>query len=510
MNLSFLLQAAACPYTVYPEGTDPGLISVSDITYDSRKAGAELAFVCLTGARTDGHDFASAAYEAGCRLFFAERPLSLPSDAVTVLFENTRAALPHLSRVLFGNPLENMTLIGITGTKGKTTTANLIGSALNACGIPCGVIGTVGISYPGYHAPTVNSTPESYVLYKTFRQMADAGIRHVVMEVSSQALFRYRVDGIRFQVAVFTNLSEDHVGEGEHPSFEHYKNSKKRLFSMCDYAVLNRDDPAFPEFAAACASPYVTYGFSEPKATPAFTVGDACLWREAASMGISFSVTERSPLGKSTTREASLRMPGRFNALNAAAAIAVLRHLGLSYDSILPSLAKATVPGRFETVTALPYCTTVIDYAHNGVSLESLLRAVRAYGPKRIICLYGSVGGRTKHRRKELAETSGDLADLCIITTDNPDDEPPEDVITDIASYYTEDMAPHICITDRAEAIRYALKTAEAGDVILLCGKGHETYQIVRGIHVPFSEKQVISDTVKEMEGIPHEVKQTI
>lgn len=488
MLLSSLLTESGCSYLC--SGALPAE-EISALVYDSRKAAPGCAFVCMTGARTDGHDFAPAAYSAGCRVFFAERALSLPQDAAVILFPDTRAALPYLSDALFGHPQKELTVIGVTGTKGKTTVANLTASVLNACGRNTGVIGTIGISYNGATYLTVNSTPESYVLHETFRNMADAGVKYVVMEVSSQALFRHRVDGIRFDIAVYTNLSEDHIGEGEHPDFEHYKACKKKLFSQCDYAVINACTPYSDEFISACASPYVTYGLSD---TAMLSASEAAQWADDSVMGISFAVRDGNE-----EITASMRIPGLFSAENGLAVIAVLRRLGLSYEELLPPLARATVPGRFEILDVLPGCTVILDYAHNEVSMRNLLSTVRAYRPKRIVCLYGSVGGRTTHRRKELGTVTADMADFCIITTDNPDFEPPEQIIAEIAQYYTADSCPHVCITDRREAILYALHHARPGDVLLFCGKGHETYQIVNGVHVPFSEKAIILEETARM-----------
>ena len=498
MKVSFLLAEAAYPYSVLGDKTLFSKAELTELTYDSRTASPNTGFVCLSGVRTDGHAYAEKAYALGCRVFFVERALALPEDALQILVNNTRAALPYLSDALFSHPQKELCVIGVTGTKGKTTVTNLIASVLNASGRDAGTIGTIGISYHGKTAPTVNSTPESYVLHKTFREMADAGVKYVVMEVSSQAMFTYRVDGIRFDAAVFTNLTKDHVGEGEHPTFEHYKDCKKRLFSRCDYALLNSDSPYSAEFAAACACPHEI--FSRADGTNAdLRAENIQPWKHDTALGISFDVWEHGQL----CGNCSLRLPGVFNAENALAAAGILRHLGLTWQEILPPLARAAVPGRFEILDALPYCTVVLDYAHNGMSMESLLSTVRSYQPKRILCVYGSVGGRTYERRRELAAVSGDLADFCIITTDNPDFEDPEQIVAEISSYYTEDSCPHLAVVDRKEAILRALSMALPGDILLFCGKGHETYQIVRGTRVPFSEKEIISSACAEMRTPP-------
>lgn len=500
MKLQQLIREADYPFSAIGNTELLSQTDISELTYDSRTASAENAFVCLSGRRSDGHNYAADAYSLGCRVFFCERQLPLPEDALQLIADDTRAALPHLSDALFDHPQKELYIIGITGTKGKTTVTQLTAAVLNETGRCAGTIGTIGIRYGEKNISTVNSTPESYILHKTFREMADAGVKYVIMEVSSQALFTHRVDGIRFDLAVFTNLSEDHIGEGEHPTFEHYKDCKKLLFSRCDAALLCADSPYYPEFYASCACPVQTFGlYDSTRPDMEYTACNIMSWKENNALGISFSVYED---GKNEGI-CTLRMPGNYNAQNALAVIGILRRLGLSYEELLPPLSRASVPGRFEILDALPFCTVVLDYAHNKLSMESLLKTVRTYHPNRIICIYGSVGGRTYERRRELALVSGDLADYCIITTDNPDFEPPEDITSEIASYYTEDSCPHQTITDRREAILSALSMAQPGDILLFCGKGHENYQIVRGVHVPFSEREIILSACQDKTASP-------
>lgn len=516
MNIFELLRESGVPCSFSIGGTicsadDERLhffrqIPIHDIIYDSRRAAPNTVFLCLPGVRADGHAYAPTVYDSGCRLFFAEHTLALPPDALVILVPDTRAALPFLSDALFGHPQKELTVIGITGTKGKTTIVNLIAQCLNAAGISCGTIGTIGITYNGKWFPTVNSTPESYVLHKTFREMADQNVKVVVMEVSSLALCRHRVDGIQFDIAAFTNLSEDHISEIEHPDFTHYKTSKMKLFSMCDYAVMTEDGAYAAEFQQSCQCPYVTFGLND---TAAFHAFDIKPWKHDTALGITFAIREKTMEQERQKKTAShaaiaqetvtLRIPGTFNAQNALCVIAILRKLGLAYKDFLLPLSKATVPGRFEILDVLDYCTVVLDYAHNEMSMRSLLETVRAYHPKRIITLYGSIGGRAQNRRRELACVTGDLSDYAVITSDNPDYEDPNAITAEIASYYTDDMCPHTVITDRKEAIFYVLEMAKPGDILLFCGKGHETYQIIRGVHVPFSEKAIIEETCAAM-----------
>lgn len=483
MLLTYLLRESKIEYDI-PRGMPDKDPDILDLIYDSRKAAPQTAFVCLNGVSTDGHHYAANAYRSGCRCFFTEHEVSLPDDAVIIICGDTRAALAALSDAFFEHPSDSLKLIGVTGTKGKTTVTSLIYSVLNKAGFPCGVIGSNGIRFGGQYRPTLNTTPESYELHKTFREMADSGIRYVAMEVSSQALFTHRVDGILFDIAVFTNLSEDHIGEGEHPDLAHYKRSKISLFRQCRFAVMNADDPVFRDFAAACVSPRLTFGIYQYADISASAVH---AFNRSNTLGISFRCKYQT-----ASFDCSMKLPGIYNVYNALAVIGVCLRLGVSPDSVALFLSESTVRGRFEIIPALSYCTVVIDYAHNAASMKNLLETVRSYHPHRIICLFGSVGGRTRGRRRELSEIAADLADFCILTSDNPNFENPSDIISEMERYFDDTSCPHVSIPDRSEAIRYALHMARDGDIILLCGKGHEDYQLINGIKVPFSEKEIV------------------
>lgn len=456
---------------------------VTSIAYDSRKATSGSFFFCLTGAKSDGHSYAMGAYDSGCRIFAVERRLELPQDCVQVLFENTRMALAYISAAFYDFPARKLKIIGITGTKGKTTIANMILHCLESCNIKTGYIGTSGIDYAGLHFETKNTTPESLELHNTFSDMLKEKVTTVVIEVSSQALFNYRVDGIPFYIGIFTNLSPDHIGEFEHPTFEHYKNCKKKLFSLCRHGIFNIDDEYFPDMTKDCSCSVTSYGKS--------TAADFCgrniqKWSSDGKLGISFDVELD---GK--TEHIKLPMPGEFSVLNALCAIAASKMLTDDIDSIISALENTLVKGRFQLVPIFNDRIFVIDYAHNEVSLKTLLESVREYNPKRIVCLFGSVGDRTKGRRRELGYVASRLADFSIITSDNPGNENPEAIIDEIASYFDDDTK-YIKIPDREQAIRYVVRNSRAGDIVLLCGKGHENYQLIRGENVPFSEYDIL------------------
>lgn len=471
-----------------PTDADPNL-RISSLCHDSRKAERGALFVCIKGATSDGHHYAKMAYERGCRVFAAEHPLeNVGEDATVLLCPDTRVALATLSARFFGNPADRLVIIGITGTKGKTTSALMIYNILNACGLPCGYIGSNGIDYRSFHGETPNTTPESYTLQMFMKEMVDVGVRYLVMEVSSQALYLHRVHGIRFDVCVFTNLSEDHIGGAEHPDFEHYKNCKKSLFS--DYGaktvIFNLDDPFGAEMANAAPEGTGRVSISAERDAD-YRAEDATPFRKKDCLGISFRYSH----GQSTY-EASLNFPGRFSVYNALSAIAVCHACGLPLDTVADRLAEVYVKGRFEMVRALPYATFIIDYAHNRASLTSALETIRSYNPSRLICLFGSVGGRTQCRRAELGSVASQLADFCILTSDNPDFEDPDAILDDIASQFRFGGCDFVRIPDRAEAIRYAVSMAKEGDVFLLAGKGHEDYQLILGEKRPFCERDLL------------------
>ena len=481
MKLSELLTNSKTEYTVIGN-TD---IEVSDITFDSRRAVGGTMFFCLVGSASDGHNYAKSAYDSGCRVFAVSRELELPSDAVVVRFENTRQALPYVSAAFFGRPADRMKIIGITGTKGKTSIASMIADCLSRSGVPCGYIGTSGVDYAGLHFETKNTTPESLELHRTFSNMLNSGVDICVIEVSSQALFNYRVDGIEFFAALYTNLSPDHIGPTEHPDFEHYKSCKKRLFSLCKTGIFNSDDDYFPDMSRDCSGKVVTYGI---KSGADYGAKNISPYSTSDMLGISF--TACTPTGE---YDITLPVPGEFSVLNTLAFIAVCDTLGVDTERVTGALRDMRIRGRFEAIPLFGDRLFVIDYAHNEISMRTLLETVRTYNPKRIVTLFGSVGDRTKTRRAGLGSVCNELSDFSVITSDNPGCESPEGIIDEIASYFSNE-GKYIKIADRAEAVRYAVRESKPGDVVLLCGKGHEDYQLIGKEKVPFCERDILLD----------------
>ncbi len=465
---------------------------IDSLSRDSRIVASGTLFVCIKGAVSDGHEYAMSAYQKGTRVFLSERPLSLPNDATVITVKNTRKALAVVSRTFYGDPQSSLRLVGITGTKGKTTTALTAFHVLNAAGIKTGYIGSNGVRFGTYSYTTANTTPESCDLYKYMRQMVDDGVKCLVMEVSSQAIYLDRIYGIDFDTCAFTNLYVDHIGGAEHPTFEHYRDSKRRLFTEhnAKAIVYNKDDPYAEYMVGTSRNKKVSVSIGQSADICGRDIkikkGEFCVSFDMVSGNIHFPT--------------SVSSPGHFSVYNALLAAGICQSLGLTLKQISAHLPSAVIDGRFESIDVLDGVRFVIDYAHNGASLEAALGALREFKPKRLICLFGSVGGRTFDRRAELGHAAAKLADLCILTSDNPDFEDPEKIISDIAEEFKHESAcKYVAIPDRSEAIRYAVKKAKKGDIILLAGKGHEDYQLINGKKIPFSERAIIKEAVAEI-----------
>ena len=486
MKLSELLNDSKIQYEI----TGNADIEISDITFDSRKAENEVMFFCLVGAKVDGHDFALSAYQNGCRVFAVSKDIALPGDAVCVKFENTRQAMPHVAASFFGHPADKLRMVGITGTKGKTSIATMISACLNSCGLKCGNIGTSGIEYDGIKLEAKNTTPESLELQRILADMVKRGVEVCVMEVSSQALFNYRVDGIEFLCGVYTNLSPDHIGPTEHPDFEHYKNCKKRLFSMCRYGIFNADDPYFADMTEGASCKVISYSLDSDGD---YAAKNVIPFNIAKNLGMSF---DAYCSGEKVS--GSIPYPGKYSVLNALAVLAVCKTLGIDVAKAMTCLADIRVAGRFETVPFFEDRLFVIDYAHNEGSMRNLLESVRSYNPKRLVTVFGSIGDRTQNRRAGLGSVCNELSDFSVITSDNPGFEDPDKIIDEIASYFP-DKSKYVKIADRKEAIEYIVKNSLPGDVVLLCGKGHEDYQLVCGEKVHFSEKEILFELRKNI-----------
>ncbi len=468
-------------------------IQIDDIVYDSRKARPDVIFVCLVGAFSDGHKYISSAYEKGCRCFLCEREVSLPDDATVIITENTRATLAKISCNFFRNPSRELCLIGITGTKGKTTVAHIVKFVLESGGIKTGIIGTVGAFYGDVKLPTVNTTPESYELQKMLRQMVAGGCKAVAMEVSSLGLKHHRVDGTHFSWGVFTNLYPDHIGTNEHDSFEEYAYWKTRLFPMCDRAIVNIDDPFATEVIKSCNDRVITYGKREDADYVLTFFGKR---KEKNLLCVEFDV--KSPRCENSYL---LALPGEINAHNALIAAALGESMGISPEKMSEGFSSVFVKGRGEFVRVSEDITVIIDYAHNGISLKSIIDTAKEYPHNRIITLFGSVGGRTECRREELGTVSGTYSNFTVITSDDPENEEPVKICKEIAHYCNKVGGEYVIIPDRSEAIHYAVGIAQKGDILILAGKGHEEFMKIKGEKIPFSEVDEVKKAFKKKEG---------
>ena len=466
-------------------------INVNDLVYNTAKVTKECIFVCIKGMAYDSHEAAAQVACAGAVVIVAEHPVEVPEGTAVVLVKDTRYALALISEAYFDYPAKKLKVIGITGTKGKTTTAFMIRSILEHAGIRTGLIGTIETIIGDRHIPADNTTPESYAIQEDFAQMVAAGCRVVVMEVSSQGLKLHRTAGIRFDLGIFTNLAPDHIGPGEHESFEEYLECKSRLFRQCEVGIANIDDAYCMQVLKGHTCRLETYGFSEDADLRASKME---LISRPGYLGAAYEVTGLEHLF------VEIDLPGKFSVYNSLVAIAVCRHFEIPRETMLEALKKAKTKGRIEKVKVSDEFTLMIDYAHNAMSLESLLTTLREYKPKRLVCLFGCGGNRSRMRRFEMGEVSGRLADLTVITSDNPRYEEPQAIIDDIKTGIEKTDGAYVEIIDRKEAIRYVIANGQPGDVIVLAGKGHEDYQEIRGVKHPMDERVLIREVLAELQ----------
>ena len=465
-------------------------VNVNELVYNTKKVTKESMFVCIKGAAFDSHDAAADAAKSGAIVIVAERPVEVPEGICVVLVKDTRYALALISAAYFDYPARKLKVIGITGTKGKTTTTFMIRSILEHAGIRTGLIGTIETIIGDRHIPASNTTPESYTIQAYFAAMVEAGCQVAVMEVSSQGLKLHRTAGILFDIGIFTNLAPDHIGPNEHESFEEYLECKSRLFRQCRVGIVNADDEHCGQILEGHTCQVETYGFSEKADLRA---SDVKLVSRPGFLGVAYHVSGLADF------DVEIDMPGRSSVYNSLVAIAVCRHFDISREDVLEALETAQTKGRIEKIKVSDDFTLMIDYAHNAMSLESLLTTLKEYHPKRLVCLFGCGGNRSRMRRFEMGEVSGRLADLTVITSDNPRFEEPQAIIDDIRTGIEKTDGKYIEIIDRKEAIRYVIEHGQPGDVIVLAGKGHEDYQEIRGVKYPMDERVLIREVLEEL-----------
>ena len=473
-----------------------GKAQIREIVNDSRKAAEGSLFIAIVGAVTDGHKYLKNVVAQGCRSVVIEKGAALPADLewpedmTVVETGDSRYAMAMISAAWFNYPAQKLRMIGITGTKGKTTTTYLVKSILENAGYKVGLIGTIEIIIGEKHISAEHTTPESYTLQSYLKDMVDAGCQAVVMEVSSQALMLHRTAGIPFEIGVFTNIEPDHIGPAEHESFEDYLHCKSLLFRQCRFGIFNADDEHLDKILKGSTCEAETFGIDNKEAD--LRAANIRHVHEPGYLGVSFDVTGEKNL------PVVLDIPGKFSVYNALAAVAICRHFDISDDNILTALKSAHVKGRIEMVKVSDKFSLMIDYAHNAMALESLLKTLKDYHPKRLVCLFGCGGNRARSRRFEMGEVSGRLADLTIITSDNPRNEEPEAIIEDIKTGISKTDGRYVEIPDRREAIAWAIDHGQEGDIIVLAGKGHEDYQEIKGKKYPMDERVIIEEILKK------------
>lgn len=474
-------------YTCLQGSTDQ---EVKNVIYDSRKVEEGSLFICIRGAVVDGHKFAPDVIAKGAKVLVVEEAVEAPEDVTVILVKDTRYAMAFISAAYFGHPAEKLKTIGITGTKGKTTTTYMVKSILENAGYKVGLIGTIEAIIGDKVIPAKNTTPESYMIQEYFHEMVEAGCDCVVMEVSSQGLMLHRTAGIPFEIGIFTNLGRDHIGPNEHKDFDDYKRCKGLLFKQCKLGIANVDDKYFKDVFKGSTCKIETFGFSPEADLRAENVE---LVSRPGYLGVAYHVAGVMDF------DVEIDVPGKFSVYNSLTAISVCRHFQVPVEMIKDALKKAKVKGRIEMIKVSDDFTLMIDYAHNAMSLESLLTTLKEYNPKRLVCLFGCGGNRSKDRRFEMGEVSGRLADLTIITSDNPRFEEPQDIINDIKTGIAKTDGKYVEICDRKEAIKYAIEHGEPGDVIVLAGKGHEDYQEICGVKHPMDERVLIKEVLEEL-----------
>lgn len=463
-------------------------VEIGTIVYDSRKIEKDCLFVCVKGANFDGHSAVNEAHEKGAAAVLVMDQVGNFDDMTVIKVQDTRYAMAKISAAWLSYPARKMKIIGITGTKGKTTTTYLIKSILEHAGYKVGLIGTIEIIIGDKHIPALNTTPESYVLQDYFKQMADIGTDIVVMEVSSQGLMMHRTAAIDFEIGIFTNIEPDHIGPNEHSSFEEYMACKSMLFRQCKLGIFNMDDKHVNDIMKDHTCQVVTYGLSDKASLKAEKVEYT---NKNGVLGASFKTKGLLEM------QAFIDMPGIFSVYNGLCAIAVCMHFNIKPEDINTALLQAKVKGRIEMVEVPGDYTLMIDYAHNAMALESLLTTLKEYNPPRIVCLFGCGGNRSKLRRYEMGEVSGRLADLTVITSDNPRFEEPADIMEDIKTGIEKTSGQYVMIENRKDAIKYCIDNAKTGDVIVLAGKGHEDYQEIKGKKYPMDERVLVKEVLE-------------
>ena len=513
-------------------------VEITDVAYDSRKVTGGFLFVAIAGTVSDGHKYIKDVIDKGAAAIVVEKSVAdiekeygfeIDKNITVIKVDNGRSGLSLISQNYFDHPMKKMVSIGITGTKGKSTTTYLIKNILEQTGKKCGIIGTIGVAIGDKVTPIEHTTPESYDLQEYIAEIADAGCDFFVMEVSSQGVKMDRVAGMRFDYGIFTNITPDHIGKNEHDDFDDYLSCKSKLFDMCSVGIFNADDPHTAGLIRGAHCIVKTYGMQGTANTMATTQGSNAAdmtgkaggayegiqdeqylagceqytgKRDLVAVDVEH-INDPSELGMSfglrglINKQAHLGLPGLFNVYNALSAATLGALIGVDDEKIVKAIKHVEVRGRVEAVPTGRDFSVLIDFAHNGVSTESVLKTLRGYDPHRLIAIFGCGGNRSKLRRYEMGEAAGKLADFCVVTSDNPRTEQFTDIVSDIKvgldKVDLREGEDYIVIEDRMEAVAYAVKHAESGDMIVLLGKGHEEYQEIQGVKHHYSEREAVA-----------------
>ena len=464
-------------------------IEVSGIAYDSRKVEEGYMFDAIVGFVTDGHKYIESAIQNGAKVIAMQKgcyDMGMIPDSITVVIsDDTRKLLPQISCNFYGNPSRDLKVVGVTGTKGKTTTTYMIKSILEHAGKKVGLIGTIATFDGVEWVEAERTSPESLDIQRLFRKMVDNGVSVVVMEVSAHSLSLDRVLGIDFDLGVFTNLSQDHMDF--YKTFDNYLEAKAKLFTMCKEGFVNCDDMYARKLMNLATCPITTYGIDN---NPFVAARDIIITNSYSDFKMLFNkVIQRIRVG----------IPGRFTVYNALAAICVCIRLGCGVEDVLVGLEQVRVPGRSEVVPTTRNFTVIVDYAHTPDSLENILKASKVYTKGKVICVFGCGGDRDTIKRPMMGEISGKLADYTVITSDNPRSEKPEEIIRQIEEGIKKTNGKYKVVVDRRKAIEHALKQAGKGDLVLIAGKGHETYQEINGEKHHFDDREVVKESILKL-----------
>ena len=459
-------------------------VEITALCRDSRKVTVGCLFVCITGTGVDSHAFAADALAAGAAAVVVERDLGLPNQ---LLVSNSRKVWGQLCANWFGNPSKRLRLIGVTGTNGKTSTTYLLKAILEKAGYMVGLIGTIRNLIGDKEIAAGHTTPDAYDLQQMFAQMADAGCTYVVMELSSHALDQCRVEGCRFEAGIFTNLTQDHLDY--HGTMENYAAAKKKLFSLCDVAILNKDDAWYPIMPEGITCRAVT--FSEKDTTADYVAQNI----KEKPDGVNFELLSIGNIGR-----VRLATPGRFSVYNALGAAACAHAVGISFETVIEALSQAgIVKGRAEVVPTGRDFTVVIDYAHTPDGLVNICNTLNACKIGRLVTVFGCGGDRDRTKRPKMGAAAAELSDFLVVTSDNPRSEDPQSIIDDILPGVMQTKTPYTVIPGRVEAIRWAVMNAQSGDTVLLAGKGHETYQVLKDETIHLDEREVVAEALCEL-----------